>query len=247
MSGATAMGTVTYHPGGIIAKTGTLGTGASSFDAWFVGAVPKQAAMAVTLYANDPGTENLDNLPPTPSFMQGSLGGAWPASIWNNFFSTVWPTTSYQMVNQIFPTVNGAPFTAWIQAKATAKKLPTCKPGQTQNCKPATCKPGFHFGQPCTGGNPSPNPSCQPFAGQCNPSPNPSTNPSPDPSSSGSPSPTASCTPAFPGGPCTTVPPGGTTGPARTTAVIIAPPPFIGAEDKSVLLTASLGKAGLVL
>jgi membrane peptidoglycan carboxypeptidase len=207
MNGGTAMGTVTYHPGGIIAKTGTLGTGPSSFDAWFIGAVPQQESMAVTLYANDPGTENLDNLPVTPSQMQGSLGGAWPASIWNNFFSTVWPTTNYLQVNQIFNTVNGFPFSPWIQAKAVVKKLPTCKPGQTKNCKPAQCKPGLHFGQSC-GGNPNPNPSCQPFGGQCNnPSPNPSTNPSPNPSSSGSPSPTASCAPdffgppLFPGGP----------------------------------------------
>jgi membrane peptidoglycan carboxypeptidase len=246
MNGATAMGTVIYHPGGIIAKTGTLGTGPSSFDAWFIGAVPEQESMAVTLYANEPGKQNLDNLPVTPSGMQGSLGGAWPASIWNNFFSAVWPTTTYEQVDQIFPTVNAAPFTAWIQAKAAPKKLRTCKPGQTKNCKPATC--GFRFGQTCPGGNPSPNPSCQPFAGQCNPSPNPSTNPSPNPSGSGSPSPTASCTPAFPGGPCSTLPPGGTTGTgqAKTTAVITASPPFVGAEDKSALLAASLRPTAFV-
>jgi hypothetical protein len=43
------------------------------------------------------------------------------------------------------------------------------------------------------------------------------------------------------------VPPGGTTGQARTTAVIAAPPPFVGAEDKSALLVASLREVGLVL
>jgi membrane peptidoglycan carboxypeptidase len=256
MSGGTAMGTVTYHPGGIIAKTGTLGSGPSSFDAWFVGAVPPQQAqpgeaMAVTLYANDPGNENLDNLPFTPSGMSGSLGGAWPASIWNSFFSTEWPTTSYQQVNQVFPTVNGFPFVAWIQAKAVATKLPNCKPGQFKNCKPVACKPGLRFGQPCTGGNPSPNPSCLPFAGQCNnPSPNPSGNPSPNPSGSVSPSPSTSCTPPFPGGTCVnSTAPGGAADQTRTTAALTAapaPPPFVGAEDKSALLVASLAVTGVV-
>ena len=119
MAGATAMGTVTYHPGGIIAKTGTIGNGDTTFDAWFVGGVPKQQAMAVDLYANDPGIakEVLNQLPYTPSGMRGSLGGAWPASIWNAFFTNEFPTTSYQQVDQVFPTTNGYPFVPWIQAK----------------------------------------------------------------------------------------------------------------------------------
>jgi membrane peptidoglycan carboxypeptidase len=249
MNGATAMGTVTYHPGGIIAKTGTIGSGANSSEAWFVGAVPDQDAMAVTLFANDPGvaSEALDNLPVTPSGMQGSLGGAWPASIWNNFFSAEWPTTAYQQVDQIFPTVNGAPFTTWIQAKAVVKKLQICKPGQTKNCKPVTCQPGFRFGQSCTGGNPSPNPSCQPFAGQCT---NPSPNPSSDPSPSGSASPSPSCTPPFPGGQCiNTTTSGANAGQAKTTAAVTAvpaAPPFVGDEDRSALLFASLATGAAV-
>jgi membrane peptidoglycan carboxypeptidase len=244
----TAAATVSYHPGGIIAKTGTIGSGATSAQAWFVGAVPYQEAMAVTLYANDPGltSEALDNLPITPSGESGSLGGGWPASIWNNFFTTDYSNLPDQSVQSAMPTLNGYPFQTWIQAKAIAPKLQTCKPGQFKNCKPATCKPGLRFVQGCTGGNPSPNPSCQPFTGQCNPSPNPSGNPSPNPSSSVSPSPTTSCTPAFPGGQCTTPP--GTTGQAKTTAAIRAvpaAPPFVGAEDKWALLAASLAVTGI--
>ena len=189
MAGATAMGTVTYHPGGIIAKTGTIGNGDTTFDAWFVGAVPKQQAMAVDLYANDPGIEKevLNELPYTPSGMRGSLGGAWPASIWNAFFTNEFPTTSYQQVDQVFPTTNGYPFVAWIQAKPVKPKLQFCKFGQTQNCKPVKCHPGGRFfGQPCPGTNPTPTPTCS-FQGQQN-----CTNPTPNP--------TQTCFP--PGGQC---------------------------------------------
>jgi membrane peptidoglycan carboxypeptidase len=226
MAGATAMGTVTYHPGGIIAKTGTIGNGDTTFDAWFVGAVPKQQAMAVDLYANDPGIEKevLNELPYTPSGMRGSLGGAWPASIWNAFFTNEFPTTSYQQVDQVFPTTNGYPFVAWIQAKPVKPKLQFCKFGQTQNCKPVKCHGGRFFGQPCPGTNPTPTPTCS-FQGQqncTNPTPNPTQtcfppggqcNQSPSPTPSPSPSP--SCT--LPG-PCNTLPAGTAGDKARTTA-----------------------------
>jgi membrane peptidoglycan carboxypeptidase len=240
--GGTAQSTVSFRRGGIIAKTGTLGVNQNSSEAWFVGATPNQYSLAVALYTAEANgtTEILNSLPDAAGQTPGEDGGAWPATIWNNFMTTEFGNQSWKPVNQVFPSVNGFPFVPWIQAKP--RSLPPCKQGQTKNCKPVTCKPGFHFGQPCTGGNPNPNPSCQPFTGQCNPSPNPSTNPSPNPSASGSPSPTASCTPAFPGGPCSTLPPGGTggTGQARTTAAITAPPPFVGAEEKSALLAASL-------
>ena len=228
MAGATAMGTVTYHPGGIIAKTGTIGNGDTTFDAWFVGAVPKQQAMAVDLYANDPGIEKevLNELPYTPSGMRGSLGGARGlASIWNAFFTNEFPATSYQQVDQVFPTTNGYPFVAWIQAKPAKPKLQFCKFGQTQNCKPVKCHPGGRFfGQPCPGTNPTPTPTCS-FQGQqncTNPSPNPTQtcfppggqcNQSPSPTPTPSPSP--SCT--LPG-PCNTLPAGTAGDKAKTTA-----------------------------
>jgi hypothetical protein len=249
MAGATAMGTVTYHPGGIIAKTGTIGNGDTTFDAWFVAAVPKQQAMAVDLYANDPGIEKevLNELPYTPSGMRGSLGGAWPASIWNAFFTSEFPTTSYQQVDQIFPTTNAYPFVAWIQAKPVKPKLKACKPGQTQNCKPVNCRPGFRFGQPC-GGNPGPTPTCS-FPGQqncTNPTPNPTPtcfppgncngNPTPTPS----PSPSPSCSgPA----PCNTLPPGGggPGGNAETTAARFTASTSV-AERTMTLYRSSLAK-----
>jgi membrane peptidoglycan carboxypeptidase len=246
----TAENTVSFRRGGIIGKTGTLGVEQNSSEAWFIGATPNQYALSVALYtqAGNGATQILNSLPDADG-TAGEDGGAWPASIWNNFMTTEFGSQSWQPVNQVFQTVNGYPFTAWIQAKP--KPLPNCKPGQVKNCKPVACKPGFRFGQPCTGGNPSPNPSCQPFTGQCNnPSPNPSSNPTP--ADSASPSPSTSCTPPFPGGTCvdSTAPAGTTTGQeARTTAAIVtvaAPPPFVGAEDKSALVVASLAAIGVV-
>ena len=248
MAGATAMGTVTYHPGGIIAKTGTIGNGDTTFDAWFVGAVPKQQAMAVDLYANDPGIEKevLNELPYTPSGMRGSLGGAWPASIWNAFFTNEFPTTSYQQVDQIFPTTNGYPFVPWIQAKPVKPKLQFCKFGQTQNCKPVKCRPGGRFfGQPCPGTNPTPTPTCS-FQGQqncTNPTPNPTQtcfppggqcNQSPSPT----PTPSPSCT--LPG-PCNTLPAGTAGDKAKTTAAQVTAAGSVAART-IVLYQTSLAK-----
>jgi membrane peptidoglycan carboxypeptidase len=240
----TAENTVSFRRGGIIGKTGTLGVDQNSSEAWFVGATPDEYSLSVALYtqAGNGATQVLNSLPDANG-TAGEDGGAWPATIWNNFMTTEFGSQSWQPVNQVFQTVNGYPFTAWIQAKP--KPLPNCKPGQVKNCKPVTCKPGFHFGQPCTGSNPSPGSSCQPFTGQCNnPSPNPSASVSPNPSASASPSPSASCTPPFPGGTCVD----STGQEARTTAAIVtvAAPPFVGAEDKSALVVASLAKLGVV-
>jgi membrane peptidoglycan carboxypeptidase len=243
MNGGTAMGTVTFHPGGLIAKTGTLGSGADSSEAWFVGATPKQYAMSVALYTNDPGSQILDNLPATPSGEQGSLGGGWPASIWNNFFTAEWGNTPDIPVDQIFPTTAGYPFVAWIQATAQPAALKACRPGQTQHCKPVTCRPTF--GQPCNPDpghscgilpgqqctSPSPGPSCGPFSGgQCTPSPDPSASPSP------------SCSPSFPGE-CGNAAQDADIG---TTAVSTAAPPVVltaAIETRPPVLTGALSRA----
>jgi membrane peptidoglycan carboxypeptidase len=228
---------------GVIAKTGTLGTGQNSSQAWFVGATPKGYAMSVALYANKPGKETLNNLPSAGGgCIPGSQGGAWPASIWNNYFTSLWGgQTSYLTVQQAFRPVNGYPFQTWIQAKAKAKKARFCRQGQTTNC---TCRPGLRFFGGCPGGNPTPNPTCS-FQGQqncTNPSPNPTqtcfppgqcNNPSPTPSPS-----TSTC---LPPGPCKTLAPGDTTGKttARTTAVT---KPLTIAQDTYAFFAGTLAK-----
>ncbi len=226
--------------GGIIAKTGTLGTGANSSQAWFVGATPKGYAMSVALYTNAPNKEVLNNLP--SRCLPGSQGGAWPATIWNNYFTSVWGGQQYQTVQQALPPVNGYPFQTWMRLKPQPKKLGFCQFGQTTNCKPRTCRPGFQFGQPCPGGNPTPTPTCS-FQGQqnCNPTPNPTPtcfppgqcNGNPTPTPTPSPSPSPSCTPP---GPCNTLPPGGQ---PRTTAARPAGSSSVAAE------TTALYQAGL--
>ncbi len=52
--------------------------------------------MSVDLYTNDPNKEVLNNLPYAPSWLRGSQGGAWPASIWNNYFTSLWGGQQYQ-------------------------------------------------------------------------------------------------------------------------------------------------------
>jgi membrane peptidoglycan carboxypeptidase len=243
----TAACTVPFrNNGGVIAKTGTLGTGADSSQAWFVGATPKGYAMSVALYTNSPGKEILNNLPGA-GCLPGSQGGAWPASIWNNYFTSQWGgQTNYPTVQQALPPVNGYPFQTWTRLKPKPKKLGFCKFGQTQHCKPVNCRPGFRFGQPCTGTNPTPNPTCS-FPGQpncTNPTPNPTqtcfppgspcnNNPTPSPTPTPSPSPACSGP-----GPCNTLPAGGA---AKTTAARFATPQSVAAETIA-LYTASLAK-----
>lgn len=209
MSGGTAVGSVSFRRGDVIGKTGTLGNGQNSSEAWFIGATPDQYAMSVALFTNLQ-TQNLDNLPGTGG-TTGSYGGAWPATIWNDFMTTEFQNTA---VVPLFTPVNGPPFVPWIQVHPKKPKKPTCKPGQFQNCtcpkgaqpncghpNPSPSCPQQGFGQPCGGNSPSPSPSCQ-FFGQCSPSPTPS----------GSPSPSSSCTPAPGQPPCT--------GTAKTKATI---------------------------
>jgi membrane peptidoglycan carboxypeptidase len=209
----TADGSVPFDRGYVIGKTGTLGSGANASQAWFIGSMAENYALSVALFTNDPAIQNLDNLPGTGG-NSGSYGGAWPATIWNNFMSSEFggapPVPLFTTLQQ-----NGPPFVKWILANPKKKTKPTCKPGQFQNCtcpkgaapncghpNPGrSCQPGF--GQPCNGNSPSPSTSCQPF-GQCNsPPPTPPTTPTPSPS--------ATCT-SPPGPPCT-----GTTN-AKTTS-----------------------------
>jgi len=185
MSGATAVGSVSFRRGDVIGKTGTLGNGTNASEAWFIGATPDQYAMSVALFTNLQ-TQNLDNLPATGG-TAGSYGGAWPATIWNNFMTAEFGNTA---AVPLFTTYNGPPFVPWIQV--TKKTKATCKFGQFRNC---TCpngapfcahpnpNPSCHqgFGQPCNGNSPSPSPTCQ-FFGQC-------TTPTPTPT------PTPTCTP----------------------------------------------------
>jgi membrane peptidoglycan carboxypeptidase len=212
MAGATGLN-VTVDPGGLIAKTGTLGSGANSSQAWFNAGVPNGPVLSVALFANDPATEVLDNLPQA-GVNGGSLGGGWPALIFNNYFLKMFPngptTPPFQNLE-----VNGYPFQKWVLVVPPKKKL--CRPWQFGNGNGngnGKCQPGCvpTFGQPCRGGpNPNPSPSCQNPFGQCgnNPPPTPSPNPSPSPScgpigpcSSPSPSPSSSPSPSC------TLPPG---------------------------------------
>jgi membrane peptidoglycan carboxypeptidase len=204
----TAYNNVPFRRGDVIGKTGTLGEEENASEAWFVGGLPDEWAMAVALFTNLPGTENLDNLP-WPNDSPGSQGGGWPAFLWNDYMTNEFTNAK---VIPLWPVVS-AGFQAWIQVKAQKVKKPFCKPGighqgggNQQGC---ICPPHAQFcGHPNPGpscnangngngngnGNcasPSPSTSCQGFGGfggqQCG-SPSPSTTPTVSPSVSPSPS-----------------------------------------------------------
>ena len=194
----TAYVNVPFRRGDVIGKTGTLGTGANASQAWFIGATPDEDALSIALFTNDPGRQNLDNLP-TVGGTPGSQGGGWPASIWNDYMEN---QESNAQVIPLFTQVQPG-FEPWIQVVAKAKpKKQFCKPGGNfghgggnQGC---VCPQGAVFcsnnpnPQPSCNGNgtcgsagPSPTPSCQVSVfGQCS-----STSPSPTPSAS----PSTSC------------------------------------------------------
>jgi membrane peptidoglycan carboxypeptidase len=212
--GATADVSVgNFRPGDVIAKTGTLGNGQVSSEAWFIGATPDQYAMAVALFTNLQ-SQTLDNLPAistSSGVYAGSYGGAWPATIWDSYMTRIMKNAKYIPLFQ----TSDYGFVPWIQVHAKKAK-PICKfggfgqgqgQGQGKGQKNCTCPKGARlclnpnpnpscggFGQPCNGNTPSPSPSCQ-FLGQCNTS-------SPSPTPSNSPSPGSTCTPS-PGQPCT--------------------------------------------
>jgi membrane peptidoglycan carboxypeptidase len=197
----TALATVPFAQGDLIAKTGTLGTGANASEAWFNASTRKLFSMSVALFTNLPGKQNLDNLPKANG-TPGSQGGGWPASIFNAYMQR---NVNPAQVLQLLPTVQ-TNFQTWIQVKAQAPKKQICKQGgggpfggfgggKQQNC---ICPPHATFcgnnpnpGASCHGngngnGNncnsPAPTSSCQgaaAFGGQCSSSPPPSDSPSP--------------------------------------------------------------------
>jgi membrane peptidoglycan carboxypeptidase len=167
--------------------------------------------MAVALFTNLQ-SQTLDNLPAitnSSGLYAGSYGGAWPATIWDNFMTRIMKNAAYIPLFQ----TSDVNFVPWIQVHAQKKAKPICKFGQgqgqgQQNC---TCPKNTPFcghpnpspscqgngngnghGQPCGGNSPSPSPSCQfGLIGQCSSSPPPSPTPTPG----------TTCTPA-PGAPC---------------------------------------------
>jgi membrane peptidoglycan carboxypeptidase len=179
MSGGTAEANVPYRRGHIIAKTGTLGTGQNSSQAWFIGATPSQVSLSVALFTNL-FTENLNNMASVGG-MPGSQGGGWPATIWNRFMTenfNTQPAADFQ--------TSQVGFATWLQAQ----------PGQ-QNCTLQQAQQGLAQGQNpqctcpkrarwCTNpnngqggqGNPNPTPTlCLPLQ-QCNNSSPPTPGPS---------------------------------------------------------------------
>jgi membrane peptidoglycan carboxypeptidase len=195
-SGGTANGSVSFRRGGIIAKTGTLGTGASANTAWFVGATPRQYSLSVALYteAGNGTSETLNNLPATGGQTGGEFGGAWPASIWNNYMFAIDGSGPYQAVDQYFPRVYQG-FVPWIQVTQIKHKAKACQFGflQRKNCQ-CPGQNGNGNGHQC--GNQPPghcpplDPTCSNNGGSPSPtvSPSPSPTPSPSPSPSGQPS-----------------------------------------------------------
>jgi membrane peptidoglycan carboxypeptidase len=203
----TAEVNVPFRRGDVIAKTGTLGTGANASQAWFIGATPDQYAMSVALFTNDPGKQNLDNLPSVGG-TPGSQGGGWPASVWNNFMQAEFSNAPTVLLPQQVP----GGFVPWIQVHAKKAKP------KKQICQQGGGNQGGGGKKWC--GNPNPNPSCNGNGNgngngnNCSASPSPTSScpgfpvlggqcgsPSPSVTPSGSPSPTPSTT-------CTTAPPG---------------------------------------
>ncbi len=166
MTDGTAFANVPFRRGDVIGKTGTIGVDQVASQAWFNGSTPDQDSLSIALFTNDPGTENLDNLPYING-TQGSQGGGWPADIWNAFMTSEF---SNEAAVPLFPTTNGAPFVTWIQA--TTKKQPACslqqfmqgQAGQQCTCPKHSVLCGFgnNGGGGNNGGNPSPGPTSTP-------------------------------------------------------------------------------------
>ncbi len=195
MSGGTADVNVPFRRGDVIGKTGTLGSGENASEAWFNGATPDQYALSIALFTNNPGTENLDNLPEiggTP----GSQGGGWPATIWNYFMSTYMNNMPYNALAAPTNTqASGAPFQTWIRAKVKAPKKQKCF-GLGNNFKLCI---NCHGAKCTTSPNPNPNPTCPPLNPNCAgaTTATATTTPAPTPSAqTSSPAPTTSTSPA---------------------------------------------------
>ena len=240
----TAEGNVPFRRGDVIGKTGTLGTGADASQAWFIGATPDQFALSVALFTNDPGRQNLDNLP-YANGTPGSQGGGWPASVWNAYMQD--QENNAPLIQLFTPVQTG--FVPWIQVVAKAKpKKQICQPGNgnfghgggNQGC---VCPQGAVFcehnpnPQPscngngnCTSTGPSPTPSCEfgGFGGQSCSSPNPTATPSVTPTVS--PSQAANLTADLRSSP------GSSSSPGSAPSIVV-----LAAEDAATRLTALLG------
>ncbi len=181
----------------MIAKTGTLGEGSSSSQAWFIGAIP-QYSMAVGMFTDHPNGAHkqiLDGLPSVGTW-QGSYGGAWPATIWRAFMGDQFGGLPIKALPPEGFTGGNPLFVKWVMAPKIKPKKPKCQP------QPPSGGHGHHhkfFGNgngnqcspnPNPSGPPTPNPSPTGF-----PTPSPPGLPSPTPSGSPSPSPTITPSP----------------------------------------------------
>jgi membrane peptidoglycan carboxypeptidase len=168
--GATAWSNAAWNRP-VVAKTGTLGTGANASEAWFNGAIP-QYSLSVNLVTNTQH-ENIDGL----GGISGGLGGTWPAKIWDTFMKAEFNSLPVRQLPT--PDYNG--YAKWNQVGNLPKKQPK--------------KPNPHHSGP-----PNPHPSCtpvpfhncQPGGGSSSPPPTTSTTP---PTTSTSPAPTCTPTP----------------------------------------------------
>jgi membrane peptidoglycan carboxypeptidase len=175
LPGATGLNAAWNRP--VIAKTGTLGTGASASQAWFIGAIP-QYSLSVGMFTDRPQAvppQILDVLPPVGG-LGGSYGGAWPAHIWHTFMTEQF--NNLKVLPLPTPSYGSPPFFKWVQA-------PKPKP------KPKRCPNGNGFGRGRGHRRPGPCPT---------PTPTPSgaPTPTPTPTPSGAPSPSPSVTPPGP-------------------------------------------------
>ncbi len=198
-SGFPGLGTGTGYPNAVwnrpfIAKTGTLGTGAYSSQAWFVGAIPQQS-LSVGMFTDRPNGKTPEILDVLRSIggWQGGYGGAWPAHIWHTFMSENFNDLKVDPLPQPGYAGDNPPFSKWVMAPPVKKKK--CKQQQQQ---PPFGGHHHHHGffvaqdlakQKCQGQKPNPGPTHSP-----SPSPTPSS-PSPTPTPS---SPTPTPTPSSP-------------------------------------------------
>jgi len=151
LPGATGLNATWNRP--VIAKTGTLGTGANSSQAWFIGAIP-QYSLSVGMFTDRPQAnppQILDGLPPVGAW-PGSYGGAWPASIWHTFMTDMFNNLPVKQLPA--PDFSSPPFFRWVQAPAVK---PRPKPPPQQHCPPGQMK---HGRGPCP--SPTPTPSATP-------------------------------------------------------------------------------------
>ena len=188
MAGATGQANVSFRRGGVIGKTGTLGTGENSSQAWFIGSTPRQAALSVALFTNLSASpnQNLNNMASVGG-MPGSQGGGWPATIWNEFMTHVYGNVPPYPggIFQQQQSQNG--FATWVQADKGQQKctIQQFLQGLSQGDNPqCTCPRRARFCNNPTGGQggtPNPTPTvCFPIQ-QCNNS----SPPTPTPSASG--------------------------------------------------------------